>query len=145
MMEPNVVDTVSLDQYVIPEFSQAQRALLEDKSLFGNYNLHASQSPNNITPPTYCHRTECALRALTIAAEAVDRYIETGGESASEETEAEKLRIYNMWKHICGHIFAYILKNKNAVETELPEGLPQEILLARWNQISDMVNDTLQE
>lgn len=50
-----------------------------------------------------------------------------------------------MWKHICGHVFENVLKNKNAVETELEEGAPQEILLARWNQISDMVFDTLED
>ncbi|KAL9054969.1 MAG: hypothetical protein Q9162_003824 [Coniocarpon cinnabarinum] len=143
MMDPNVCDTVALDQYVIPEFNKAQRALVEEANMFGNYNLHASNSPSNVTPPTYCYRTQCALRALVLPPAKAKEYIDSGGESGDNEIPNERKKIDDMWKHICGHVFENVLKCKNSVETDLAEGAPQEILLARWNQISDMVYDTI--
>ncbi|KAL9086771.1 MAG: hypothetical protein Q9159_003990 [Coniocarpon cinnabarinum] len=145
MMDPNVCDTVALDQYVIPEFNKAQRALVEEANMFGNYNLHASNSPSNVTPPTYCYRTQCALRALVLPPAKAKEYIDSGGESGSNEIPDERKKIDDMWKHICGHVFENVLKCKNSVETDLAEGAPQEILLARWNQISDMVYDTIED
>ena len=163
MMEPNVSDAVSLDQYVIPELNVDQKAILEATNMFGcvigpstrkesagadnfrNYNLHASTSPGNLTPPTYCYRTQCALRTIVLAPKEAWRYIESGGSSGDGDSAEDQQKIYNTWKHMCAHVFENIMKVKQRVEEELEEGAPQEILLARWNQISDMVFDTIRD
>lgn len=112
-------------------------------TLPSNYNLHASNSPSKATPATYCYRTQCALRVLTLPADAAQRFIDSGGDSEEGIAPAQQEKIHDMWRHICGHVFENVMKTKQKIEEELEEGATQEILLARWNQISDMVFETI--
>ena len=136
VLERNRWDEVELDEVLLPELTERQKGLLEEKGFLGNYVLDAE---------TVCFRTEVAVRLLSMPlVRDWERFVdegEEGGEDGSEEVQRRADRI------LVG-ILRTFLDKVWAVKAELIEVTPgeegqREMLMNRWRQIEGLLEATI--
>ncbi|KAF2747449.1 SET domain-containing protein [Sporormia fimetaria CBS 119925] len=132
ILEDNPHDAITLDHLILPDLTFKQYELLRMDKFLGNYTLSRG-SPSPVT----CHRTQAALRYLTIP---YRRY--AAFEAGLDEGTPEEQQIVD--RHLVGlleqydRVFKTLLEDVEALEDKMGE--QRATLKKRWVQIRCLVN-----
>lgn len=143
-MRTNSADYTTLDEYIIPKLSPDMQKFLESENLLGygssayvksHANLTSDYTlfPSSIISTSTCHRTQCALRALTFTMSRLRRFISGVSDGLSEQPVMDKALV---------EIVARYLDDANAMIHKLQSDRNDAAvasLAARWVQIQDVV------
>ncbi|KAK4124932.1 SET domain-containing protein [Parathielavia appendiculata] len=124
-------DEVCLDDAILPELSDGQRDLLEEKGFLGKYVLDAR---------TVCYRTQVALRLLCISTEEWEALVdegEDGGEELQDKVDRSLGRILRKYRGVVEGT----IKELKAVEAG--EAGQRYMLSMRWQQIRGLIDRTI--
>lgn len=143
ILNKNVWDEVCLDQAILPSLSQPRKDDLEDVSFLGNYVLDKE---------TVCHRTQVALRLLLTDMRngiSVDQWQEfvNGMDDGEKSRRRADAVLVSLLKDYGSEVSDKMAKLKSLIfeaDTETLNESRRGLLLARWEQISGLVEDTTQ-
>jgi hypothetical protein len=164
----NKYDTLSLDHLILPELSNAQAATLKEDGFHGNYTLLNPASLSRTTPDTdsafeadekqeerqlyTCHRTQAALRLLTLSSRRYTAFVSGMDDGAAEQHIVNKY-LANLLRKYQRQIMQ-ALEDVEAleVETRKPSALNgkelrervapehKDTLRRRWEQVREIVD-----
>jgi hypothetical protein len=130
-MESNKWDEISLDKFILPMFSDQQKAKLEEMGFLGKYVLDGKG---------VCYRSQIALRLLFIPASKWQKLVGTGledGDQYQETVDEILLEILTAFTEKAGETLVSI----KGLACELPS--QRETLSRRWNQIRPLLNTAM--
>ncbi|KAJ4386740.1 hypothetical protein N0V93_009638 [Gnomoniopsis smithogilvyi] len=143
VLDKNVWDEVCLDEALLPALSQQQKDDLEDVSFLGNYVLDKD---------TVCHRTQVALRSLLTGMRngiSIDQWREfvnglDDGEKSRKRADAVLVSLLKDYSSEVSDKMEELKDLKFEVDAESLNESRRGLLLLRWEQIHQLVEDTIQ-
>jgi hypothetical protein len=156
----NANNSLSLDHVILPQLSSTQVATLKEDGFYGNYTL----TPTN--PPT-CHRTQAALRLLSLPNRRYSAFVSGTDEGAVEQPKIDKY-LLGLLEGYAREIMETLEEAEGLVVEEEKEGgrrttrskrksildgedeervthEHKDVLVRRWKQIRDVVNAAIRE
>jgi hypothetical protein len=132
LLEENRWDAVCLDESLLPSMLVAQKADLEERGFIGAYML----GPETVG----CFRTQVALRMLCCEHEQWRRFADAEVEDEACQLEVDSLlvRFLSTYVEMIRHTLEYIVK------LEVGQMAQRKLLTLRWEQIRDMVIQTIE-
>ncbi|KAF2797743.1 SET domain-containing protein [Melanomma pulvis-pyrius CBS 109.77] len=159
-LESNKCNSLSLDHVIIPQLSPDQSTILKEDGFYGNYTLTPST-------PTTCHRTQAALRLLSLPSRRYSAFVSGTDEGAVEQPKIDKYllellegyarQIMETLEEVEGLAVEDLGQNRRASRSRaksmangegVKEGVTTEhkdVLARRWRQIRDVVNAAVRE
>ncbi|KAF2010827.1 SET domain-containing protein [Aaosphaeria arxii CBS 175.79] len=127
VLPENRWDAVSLDDILLPRFTEQQKNDLRDKGFLGKYFLYQETG--------CCFRTQVALRMLCCTYEDWQQFAdaESEGEASQGQVNVLLLQILNTY------VEAIQQTLKDMEGTDIGETNQRELLAGRWKQIEIMV------
>lgn len=143
VLDQNVWDEVCLDDAIISVLSQLQKDDLEDVSFLGNYVLDKD---------TVCHRTQVALRLMLTDMRngiSVDQWQEfvngmDDGEKSRKRADAVLVSLLKDYSSETSDKMKELQGLKFGADTKTLNESRRSLLVARWQQIHALVEDTIQ-
>lgn len=155
ILASNKCDSLSLDHLILPELSSSQIETLKEDGFYGTYTLMAS-------PTQVCHRTQAVIRLLTLPERRYSVFV-GGTDDGSTEQGIVNAYLLQLLKKYQRQVMEALeeVEGLVTVEPELGkrkrrksslgdsrDGKPakehKEVLLRRWKQIREIVNDAVQ-
>ncbi|KAF2184825.1 SET domain-containing protein [Zopfia rhizophila CBS 207.26] len=138
ILDNNDHDTTKLDHLILPRLSSSQEEILKEDGFHGNYTLSTA-------PPTTCHRTQAALRLLTLPSRRYDAFISGTDDGAADQAKVDIL-LNQLLEAYSRDIMAILEEIGEFVDNQgISDPAQKAMLLRRWKQIRDMVNVHIRE
>lgn len=123
ILAENKWDSVCLDEFILPLFSESQKQELKDAGFFGKYTLDAE---------TICYRTQVAVRILCVPINQWQRLV-TNGLDENDKHQAGVDRI--LLKILKAHLASTNERAKQVEILNYGSENQRETLIQRWAQI----------
>jgi len=125
----NASDQVSLDQFILPLFSEKQKQDLETVGFLGKYVLDRDG---------VCYRTQVALRILCLSPRKWQRVVDGLDDGEGSQARMDQWLIKVLY-HFNSHVSKMLVK-VSKVNSEFPG---HETLSKRWGQIRLLLQATI--
>lgn len=137
ILNQNGNDSLSLDHLILPELSASQTDTLKEDGFHSNWTLTSSP------PLRTCHRTQAVLRLLTLPARRYSAFVSGTDDGTAAEQGIVNAYLANLLKKYARQVME-TLEEVEELEVEGPKMKEQkDMLLRRWRQIKEIVNDAV--
>ena len=126
IMDENAWDEVTLDEYILPMLSEAQKNMLRDAGFFGKYVLDR----DNV-----CYRTQVVLRILVLPVGKWRRFV-GGGDDGEKDQGLVDERLSEVLENYKKDVKRNL---ENIEELEDAKESQKETLRTRWEQIDRLL------